>query len=115
MTANRFVVDASVVMAWCFREEGTGYAERLELSIRPWRLPIRELRWGRFVSEGASMAWIDWQGADPTEVIRALGYEPGKEESPDVTEDRRRQVLEDLDSGKLSADAAMRILRGEEV
>ncbi len=50
------------------------------------------------------------------DVIRALGYEPGKEETaPEVTEDRRRQVLEDLDRGKISADAAMRILRGEEV
>src|SRR5512133_336925 len=48
------------------------------------------------------------------EVIRALGYEPGKEESPEIAEDRRRQILEDLDAGKLSADAAMRILRGEE-
>jgi hypothetical protein len=48
------------------------------------------------------------------DIIRALGYEPGKEEaSPDVSEDRRRQVLEDLDAGKLTADAAMRILRGE--
>ena len=49
------------------------------------------------------------------EIIRALGYEPGKEESPDVAEDRRRQVLEDLDAGKVSADVAMRMLRGEEV
>ena len=48
------------------------------------------------------------------EIIRALGYEPGKEESPDMAEDRRRQVLEDLDAGKLSAEAAMRMLRGEE-
>jgi hypothetical protein len=48
------------------------------------------------------------------EIIRTLGYEPGKEESPEVAEDRRRQILEDLDAGKLSADAAMRILRGEE-
>jgi len=49
------------------------------------------------------------------DIIRALGYEPGKDDSsPEVSEDRRRQVLEDLDSGKLSADAAMRILRGEE-
>jgi len=48
------------------------------------------------------------------EIIRALGYEPGKEESPEVAEDRRRQVLEDLDAGKLSAEAAMRVLRGEE-
>jgi len=48
------------------------------------------------------------------EIIRALGYEPGKEETPEVAEDRRRQVLEDLDAGKLSAETAMRILRGEE-
>ena len=48
------------------------------------------------------------------DVIRALGYEPGKEETQEVSEDRRRQVLEDLDTGKLTADAAMRILRGEE-
>jgi hypothetical protein len=49
------------------------------------------------------------------EIIRALGYEPGKEESPDMAEDRRRQVLEDLDAGKVSADVAMRMLRGEEI
>lgn len=49
------------------------------------------------------------------EIIRTLGYEPGRDDGVDVSEDRRRQVLEDLDSGRLSADAAMRILRGEEV
>ena len=48
------------------------------------------------------------------DIIRALGYEPGKDESVEVTEDRRRQILEDLDTGKISADAAMRILRGED-
>ncbi|RPH60991.1 MAG: DUF2089 domain-containing protein [Chloroflexi bacterium] len=48
------------------------------------------------------------------DVIRAMGYEPGKDEQVDVPEDRRRQILEDLDAGKISADAAMRILRGEE-
>ena len=49
------------------------------------------------------------------DVIRALGYEPGKEEvSADVLDEKRKSVLEDLDSSKISADAAMRILRGEE-
>jgi hypothetical protein len=49
------------------------------------------------------------------DVIRALGYEPGKEEiSADVLDEKRKSVLEDLDSGKISAEAAMRILRGEE-
>lgn len=47
------------------------------------------------------------------EVIRAMGYEPGKDETPDVTDEKRRSVLEELDAGKLSADEAMRILRGE--
>lgn len=48
------------------------------------------------------------------EVIRAMGYEPGKEEPADVGEERRRLVLEQLDSGKISAEDAMRRLRGEE-
>src|SRR5512143_2642380 len=47
------------------------------------------------------------------EVIRAMGYEPGKEEAGDVdvNEDQRRMVLEELDSGRISAEAAMRRLR----
>jgi hypothetical protein len=49
------------------------------------------------------------------EVIRALGFEPGKEESTEIGDEKRRAILEDLDAGKRSADAAMRILRGEEV
>ena len=48
------------------------------------------------------------------EVIRALGFEPGKEEAPEIDDETRRSVLEDLDSGKISAEDAMRLLRGEE-
>jgi hypothetical protein len=48
------------------------------------------------------------------EVIRALGFEPGKEELVDVGAEKRHAVLEELESGKISADDAMRILRGEE-
>ncbi|MBT3315644.1 MAG: DUF2089 domain-containing protein [Anaerolineae bacterium] len=48
------------------------------------------------------------------EVIRAMGYEPGKEESTGVDEETRRTILEDLDAGKISAEDAMRILNGEE-
>ncbi len=48
------------------------------------------------------------------DVIRAMGYEPGKEEPTDVSDEKRREVLEDLNAGKISADDAMRILRGEE-
>jgi len=48
------------------------------------------------------------------EIIRSLGYEPGKDEPQDVADEKRRNVLEELDAGKISADDAMRLLRGEE-
>jgi hypothetical protein len=48
------------------------------------------------------------------EIIRALGYEPGKDEPAEVNDEKRRSVLEELDAGKISAEDAMRILRGEE-
>ena len=48
------------------------------------------------------------------DVIRAMGYEPGKDMSPEISEEKRRSVLDDLDSGKISAEDATRLLRGEE-
>lgn len=39
-----------------------GYAECLTVTLPPWQLPMRQLRWGRFVSAEDSLAWIDWQG-----------------------------------------------------
>jgi len=44
------------------RRDGQGYAERLVLTLPPHRLPIRELRWGRFIGEEHSCIWIRWQG-----------------------------------------------------
>jgi hypothetical protein len=46
---------------------GSGYAERIFLSIPPWHLPIRELRWGRWLDPAASrsVVWIEWRGAHP--------------------------------------------------
>jgi hypothetical protein len=48
------------------------------------------------------------------EVIRALGYEPGKDETPEISDEKRLSVLEDLDSGQISAEEAMRLLHAEE-
>jgi len=50
------------------------------------------------------------------EVIRALGYEPGKEEpqAPKVSDDERRRVLEDLDMGRITPEKAMSLLQGNE-
>lgn len=44
------------------------------------------------------------------EIIRALGYEPGKEEAAGLSEDERRQILEDLNEGKITSEEAMRML-----
>jgi len=41
---------------------GFGYAECLTVALPPWQLPMRQLRWGRFVSAEESLAWVDWQG-----------------------------------------------------
>ncbi len=48
------------------------------------------------------------------EVIRVMGFEPGKEETIELNDQARRSVLEDLNTGKISADAAMKLLRGVE-
>jgi hypothetical protein len=44
------------------------------------------------------------------EVIRSLGYEPGKESTVALTEEERRKILEDLDSGKITSEEAMKML-----
>jgi len=48
------------------------------------------------------------------EVIRALGYEPGKDDSPEIEAEKRSNTIADLEAGKITAEQAMRILRGEE-
>lgn len=47
--------------------QGSGYAERIFISVPPWRLPIRELRWGRWLDAAVSrsVVWIDWRGDSP--------------------------------------------------
>ena len=44
---------------------GVGYAEVLELSVAPWRLPVRELYWGHATCRNMSLVWIRWSGARP--------------------------------------------------
>ncbi|MBN2503412.1 MAG: DUF2089 domain-containing protein [Anaerolineales bacterium] len=44
------------------------------------------------------------------EVIRALGYEPGKGDGR-LSEKERRAILEDLDKGRITSEEAMEMLR----
>ena len=49
-----------------------------------------------------------------TEIVRALGYEPGKEEAPvQLSAEERRAILEELDKGTITWDEAQARLRGE--
>lgn len=45
------------------------------------------------------------------EIIRALGYEPGESDYPDISEDDRRKILEDLEKGDIDYTEAMKLLK----
>ncbi len=50
------------------------------------------------------------------DVIRALGYEPGKEESPSsprISDEERLRILEALNQGRISTQKAMALLQGD--
>src|SRR3989338_5984673 len=49
-----------------------------------------------------------------TELIRSMGFEVERDEeaAPGITEDERRQILEDLATGKLKSEEAVKLLQG---
>lgn len=42
--------------------KGLGYAERLVLTVEPWKAPVEQLRWGRYLSEKGYLVWIELRG-----------------------------------------------------
>jgi hypothetical protein len=44
--------------------EGVGYAEQLILTVPPWKIPMDELRWGRFSSDENNIVWIELREQD---------------------------------------------------
>lgn len=50
---------------------GEGYAEHLLLAMPPWTLPLRELRWGRWLSAAPrhSIVWVEWRGERPLTLV----------------------------------------------
>ncbi len=55
--------------------KGFGYGETLHLTIKPWNLPLTELRWGRFLSENYTVIWNNWKGKYPVNKIFCNGVE----------------------------------------
>ena len=39
--------------------KGTGYVEKLTLTVSPWKIPMNELRWGRYISNKTQLVWIE--------------------------------------------------------
>jgi len=46
-----------------------GYVEKITLSLPPWKIPIRELHWGRFLSPDHTVVWIRWIGPVPRTLV----------------------------------------------
>lgn len=66
---------------------GLGYVEFLKLTIPPWRLGLRTLLWGRFVSEDHSVVWIEWQGKHDLIVLICNGQ---KAANPQISDNNVR-------------------------
>jgi hypothetical protein len=48
---------------------GLGYVDYLDLPVQPWKLPLDELRWGRYLSETDSIIWMDFKGPSPETIV----------------------------------------------
>jgi hypothetical protein len=48
------------------------------------------------------------------EVIRALGYEPGEDDFAGLSEEERKRILDDLDSGTIAYEEALRLIEEKE-
>jgi|WetSurMetagenome_2_1015567.scaffolds.fasta_scaffold126209_2 hypothetical protein len=64
---------------------GWGYVERLRLSVAPWRLPIQQLRWGRFINATDILVWIDWRGPYNRQAVYYNGAAAAAREISDRT------------------------------
>lgn len=109
-----FATDAGYVRWHCLmphacarlhHRRGFGYAEHLNMTIAPWRLPIRTLRWGRFAAASDSVVWIDWLGG----FTRRLVYRNGRMAQSSLLEDGR---IEFPDGARLSMDRSLVLREG---
>jgi hypothetical protein len=81
----RLRIDGDEIQEW-------GYVEYLQLSVAPWCLPIRKLRWGRFINATDAIVWIDWRGPYNRQVLYYNGASVSAREIGD-----RKVVLSDGD------------------
>lgn len=90
------------------RIEGWGYVEHLRLTLAPWMLPIRRLRWGRFVNATDALVWIDWSGSYNKRSVHLNGVEVSAAEIDEhnVVLEKNGPVLA-LDCGSVLREGAL--------
>lgn len=57
---------------------GKGYAERLTLTLPPWRIPVDQLRWGRFASDDFNVVWTEMKGDETRQWVWFNGEQTGE-------------------------------------
>lgn len=98
---------------------GLGYVERLRMTIAPWKLPLHELFWGRFLNRSNSLVWIDWRGPFSTRLLLHNGHRIELGEVSDnaisfgnarVLSFRERTVLREGNLGAVALAAIKKVL-----
>jgi hypothetical protein len=84
---------------------GLGYAEHIRMTIAPWDLPIRNLRWGRFATPSDWIVWIDWLG----DFTRRIVYRNGQIAPTSLLEDGQ---IEFCDGARLVLDRSLVLRKG---
>jgi hypothetical protein len=56
---------------------GRGYAEQLILTVPPWKIPMDELRWGRFGSDESTLVWIELRDRETRKWLWVNGERTG--------------------------------------
>lgn len=86
-------------------QAGFGYAEHLLVTVPPWKLPIKNLRWGRFANSSDWIVWIDWEG----EFSWRRVYVNGEAVTPAVLKDSR---IEFYNGAGLTLDRSLTLREG---
>jgi len=80
--------------------EGLGYAEQLILTVEPWKIPMEELRWGRYGTGSDSIVWIELRGVEQKQWVWYNGESTG---NIDIQDNKlvipERNLILDLDKG----------------
>lgn len=78
--------------------EGLGYAERLNMTLLPWKFAIEELYWGRFLSDEHHITWIEWRGPIPKFLVfyNSSRYQSGVVSETEIAFDGFRLLFSEV-------------------